>query len=352
MEMVLQPQRAAGISGGCRPGPPRPAAAATAATAAMMAMPRAKREHEEMMEAADGAAAEVEAEAELRRGPWTVDEDLTLINYIAEHGEGRWNALARAAGLKRTGKSCRLRWLNYLRPDVKRGDFTADEQLLILDLHSRWGNRWSKIAAQLPGRTDNEIKNYWRTRVQKHAKQLNCDVNSARFKDAMRFLWMPRLAERAAAAQHQHHQQAAAAIVSGGAAVSTTLITVPEVMTMMMNNENDDDRSPCSAVTTATTTSSSSSHTSSESTARDAVPVGGGGDEWAAMQQQDQEFWSTASALQQLTAAGSGDHHQLFQFQADLPLQDLTGWVQGFSDGVSPETTTQLWSLDDIWRMQ
>lgn len=97
MEMVLQPQRAAGISGGCRPGPPRPAAAA-AATAAMMAMPRAKREHEEMMEAADGAAAEVEAEAELRRGPWTVDEDLTLINYIAEHGEGRWNALARAAG--------------------------------------------------------------------------------------------------------------------------------------------------------------------------------------------------------------------------------------------------------------
>lgn len=49
-----------------------------------------------------------------------------------------WRA---CAGLKRTGKSCRLRWLNYLRPDVKRGDFTADEQLLILDLHSRWGNR-------------------------------------------------------------------------------------------------------------------------------------------------------------------------------------------------------------------
>ena len=86
-------------------------------------------------------AAEPEEEAELRRVPWTVDEDLTLINYIADHGEGRWNALARAAGLRRTGKSCRLRWLNYLRPDVKRGNFTADEQLLILDLHSRWGNR-------------------------------------------------------------------------------------------------------------------------------------------------------------------------------------------------------------------
>ncbi|KAI3833550.1 hypothetical protein MKX03_013498 [Papaver bracteatum] len=133
---------------------------------------------------------------DLRRGPWTVEEDLLLVNYIANHGEGRWNSLARCAGLKRTGKSCRLRWLNYLRPDVRRGNITLEEQLLILELHSRWGNRWSKIAQHLPGRTDNEIKNYWRTRVQKHAKQLQCDVNSKQFKDTMRYLWMPRLVER------------------------------------------------------------------------------------------------------------------------------------------------------------
>ncbi|EYU33077.1 hypothetical protein MIMGU_mgv1a010262mg [Erythranthe guttata] len=133
---------------------------------------------------------------DLRRGPWTVEEDFTLINYIAHHGEGRWNSLSRCAGLKRTGKSCRLRWLNYLRPDVRRGNITLEEQLLILELHSRWGNRWSKIAQHLPGRTDNEIKNYWRTRVQKHAKQLKCDVNSKQFKDTMRYLWMPRLVER------------------------------------------------------------------------------------------------------------------------------------------------------------
>ncbi|KAG8099036.1 hypothetical protein GUJ93_ZPchr0013g34131 [Zizania palustris] len=133
---------------------------------------------------------------EVRRGPWTVEEDLLLVNYIAAHGEGRWNALARCAGLKRTGKSCRLRWLNYLRPDVRRGNMTAQEQLLILELHARWGNRWSKIAQHLPGRTDNEIKNYWRTRVQKHAKHLKCDVNSQQFKDLMRYLWMPRLLER------------------------------------------------------------------------------------------------------------------------------------------------------------
>ncbi|KAK4767520.1 hypothetical protein SAY86_015270 [Trapa natans] len=161
---------------------------------------------------------------ELRRGPWTVEEDLTLINYITLHGEGRWNSLARSAGLKRTGKSCRLRWLNYLRPDVRRGNITLEEQLLILELHSRWGNRWSKIAQYLPGRTDNEIKNYWRTRVQKHAKQLKCDVNSKQFKDTMRHLWMPRLVERIQAASAPAPAPAPSlAITSPGGSTVTTM---------------------------------------------------------------------------------------------------------------------------------
>ncbi|GJN37593.1 hypothetical protein PR202_gb26566 [Eleusine coracana subsp. coracana] len=136
------------------------------------------------MAAAVASKQQQEEEMELRRGPWTLEEDNLLMNYIACHGEGRWNLLARCSGLKRTGKSCRLRWLNYLKPDIKRGNLTPEEQLLILELHSKWGNRWSRIAQHLPGRTDNEIKNYWRTRVQKQARQLRVDANSPVFRDA------------------------------------------------------------------------------------------------------------------------------------------------------------------------
>uniref|UniRef100_A0A5B7BU09 Myb-related protein 123 n=1 Tax=Davidia involucrata TaxID=16924 RepID=A0A5B7BU09_DAVIN len=103
----------------------------------------------------------------LNRGAWTATEDKILTDYIKVHGEGRWRNLPKKAGLKRCGKSCRLRWLNYLRPDIKRGNISHDEEELIIRLHKLLGNRWSLIAGRLPGRTDNEIKNYWNTNLGK-----------------------------------------------------------------------------------------------------------------------------------------------------------------------------------------
>ncbi|CAL5000187.1 unnamed protein product [Urochloa decumbens] len=105
--------------------------------------------------------------AHTNKGAWTKEEDDRLVAYIKAHGEGCWRSLPKAAGLMRCGKSCRLRWINYLRPDLKRGNFTADEDDLIVKLHSLLGNKWSLIAARLPGRTDNEIKNYWNTHVRR-----------------------------------------------------------------------------------------------------------------------------------------------------------------------------------------
>ncbi|EOY34142.1 Myb domain protein 48 isoform 1 [Theobroma cacao] len=115
---------------------------------------------------------------EIRKGPWTEQEDILLVNFVHLFGDRRWDFIAKVSGLKvwrettdRTGKSCRLRWVNYLHPGLKRGKMTPQEERLVLELHAKWGNRWSRIARKLPGRTDNEIKNYWRTHMRKKAQE-------------------------------------------------------------------------------------------------------------------------------------------------------------------------------------
>ncbi|XXG54002.1 hypothetical protein AAC387_Pa03g1990 [Persea americana] len=101
----------------------------------------------------------------LKKGRWTAEEDEILTRYIQENGEGSWRSLPKKAGLLRCGKSCRLRWINYLREDIKRGNISAEEDDVIIKLLSSFGNRWSLIAGYLPGRTDNEIKNYWNSHL-------------------------------------------------------------------------------------------------------------------------------------------------------------------------------------------
>ncbi|CAI8592403.1 unnamed protein product [Vicia faba] len=106
--------------------------------------------------------------ANVKKGPWSPEEDSKLKEYIEKNGTGgNWISLPQKAGLRRCGKSCRLRWLNYLRPNIKHGEFSDEEDRIICTLYANIGSRWSIIAAQLPGRTDNDIKNYWNTKLKK-----------------------------------------------------------------------------------------------------------------------------------------------------------------------------------------
>ncbi|XP_039012894.1 transcription factor GAMYB-like [Hibiscus syriacus] len=103
----------------------------------------------------------------LKKGPWMIAEDVILVDYVKKHDEGNWNAVQKHSGLSRWGKSCRLHWANHLRLDLKRGMFSPDEERHIVELHAKLGNKWARMAAELPGRTDNEIKNFWNTRIKR-----------------------------------------------------------------------------------------------------------------------------------------------------------------------------------------
>ncbi|XP_071721840.1 uncharacterized protein [Rutidosis leptorrhynchoides] len=117
----------------------------------------------------------------VKRGLWSPEEDEKLIRHINTHGFGSWSSIPKQAGLERCGKSCRLRWINYLRPDLKRGSFTAQEECIIIDVHRVLGNKWAQIAKHLPGRTDNEVKNFWHSYIKKKLIAQGLDPNTHNF---------------------------------------------------------------------------------------------------------------------------------------------------------------------------
>ncbi|PKU66516.1 Transcription factor GAMYB [Dendrobium catenatum] len=117
-----------------------------------------------------GGGDDGKAPQSLKKGPWSAEEDALLMEYVKKHGEGNWNAVQKNIGLQRCGKSCRLRWANQLRPNLIKRSFTQEEENLIIKYHAELGNKWARMATYLPGRTDNEIKNFWNTRVKRRQR--------------------------------------------------------------------------------------------------------------------------------------------------------------------------------------
>ncbi|KAI3705689.1 hypothetical protein L1987_75930 [Smallanthus sonchifolius] len=127
----------------------------------------------------------------IKKGAWSEEEDNQLRAYVQRYGHWNWRELPKYAGLARCGKSCRLRWMNYLRPTVKRGNFSKEEEDLICKYHQEMGNKWSTIAAKLPGRSDNEIKNHWHTHLKKRTPEHIPDVTKNEEQQIMQFNIQP-----------------------------------------------------------------------------------------------------------------------------------------------------------------
>nr|CAD1844907.1 unnamed protein product [Ananas comosus var. bracteatus] len=129
----------------------------------------------------DESGGSVAATTLLRKGPWMAEEDEILLEYVRSHGPRDWSSIRSKGLLPRTGKSCRLRWVNKLKPDLKTGcKFSAEEERVVIELQAQLGNKWARIATYLPGRTDNDVKNFWSTRQKRLARILRTPLPTAR----------------------------------------------------------------------------------------------------------------------------------------------------------------------------
>ncbi|KAL6519583.1 hypothetical protein OROHE_017403 [Orobanche hederae] len=108
------------------------------------------------------------------RQRWQPEEDTLLRAYVKQYGPKEWNLISQRMGkpLDRDPKSCLERWKNYLKPGIKKGSLTPEEQNLVISLQGKYGNKWKKIAAEVPGRTAKRLGKWWEVFKEKQLKQI------------------------------------------------------------------------------------------------------------------------------------------------------------------------------------
>ncbi|XP_057786213.1 transcription factor MYB94-like [Salvia miltiorrhiza] len=199
----------------------------------------------------------------VKKGSWTPEEDIILVSYVQEHGPGNWRAVPATTGLRRCSKSCRLRWTNYLRPGIKRGSFTLQEEKMIIQLQALLGNKWAAIASYLPERTDNDIKNYWNTHLKKKLKKLqngsidqskasssnNNNLISSKSHSISRGQWEKRLQDDITTAKQALHDALSSENTPNGAAAvyASSTENIARLLKNWVKSTPDSAESKCSS---------------------------------------------------------------------------------------------------------